>query len=133
MTILGTLNEAKPEEWDALNKLSKLCPTEDRAYEAPSIFNGKHKPETTPSRDRQVAGSHYKNSAHQPLEIVLHTEGYEAFKGACLTKVYKYLQRHKGERLEDFQKAQHILDWLVEETQNIRDEDDLYEKEKGFY
>ena len=120
-----SINQATPEEWNALQRLSG---------EAAAIEQiDSYRPKPTSNRDKQVAGQHYKNSSHQPLEIVLHTEGYEAFRGACLTKIYKYLQRHKGERLEDFQKAQHIMDWLVEETQNRADEEAAYEKDKGFY
>jgi len=106
------LNDATPEEWDSV----RLCP-----------------PAVSLSKEKQVGGDHYKNSEHQPLEIVLHTEGYEAFRGACLTKVYKYLQRHKGDRLEDYRKAQHILDWLVEETDRIDKEEREYEQSNGIY
>ena len=128
MTILGKLNEAKPYDWD---KLKGLCPDEDSKVD--SIFNGRHTARATPCRNEQVGGDHYKNSMHQPLEIVLDTEGYEAFKGACLTKVYKYLQRRKSDRLKDYKKAQHILNWLVEETQQLADEERQWEKDNGIY
>ena len=126
-TFLGRLNNATPEDWDKAtlmgvghvgfgtnrsDKFVPLCPTPEG-----TVASSMAAPEL-PSRDQQVGGSHYKDSEHQPLEIVLHTEGYEAFRGACLVKIYKYLQRKKVNRTEDYKKAQHILNWLVEESEN---------------
>lgn len=69
------------------------------------------------SKKTQVGGNHYKNMPHQPLEVVLDNLGYEAFKGACITKILKYLMRVKGDNYkEDVTKALHILKWLEEET-----------------
>lgn len=67
--------------------------------------------------DVQIGGDHYKLKKHQPLQIVLDDEGYEAFRGACLVKIYKYMSRKKENRKLDFQKAAHILNWLIEETE----------------
>ena len=103
------LNDATETEWDSLI-------LHDFNKDADSIFNGRHKPVAKSAKDTQVAGGHYLTS-HQPLYIVLDTEGYEAFRGSCLVKVYKYLQRKKGSRLEDFKKARHVLDMLIEETE----------------
>lgn len=66
--------------------------------------------------NEQVGGDHYKKMKYQPLQIVLGNFGYEAFRGACVTKILKYLMREKGSTVEDIQKAQHILLWLEEET-----------------
>ena len=65
----------------------------------------------------QIGGKHYKEMKHQPLEVVLDNLGYEAFKGACITKLLKYIMRDKGESLEDLKKALHVLHWLVEVTE----------------
>lgn len=64
----------------------------------------------------QVGGDWYKTMKHQPLEMVLDDEGYEAFRGACYAKIYKYMKRDKANRLIDLKKASHILNWLIEET-----------------
>ena len=127
-TVLGRLNDAEPEEWDSLI-------LHDFNKDADSIFNGRHKPvaksaadykpqlkswgidcPVKTAKDTQEGGSHYLTS-HQPLYIVLDTEGYEAFRGSCLVKVYKYLQRKKESRLKDYKKARHVLDMLIEETE----------------
>lgn len=92
------LNDVSVEEWNLSSKAA--------------IAGG-----SAASKDIQVGGDHYKTMKHQPLEIVLDTEGYEAFRGACLCKVYKYIGRKKESRLEDYRKAQHILNWLVEEEE----------------
>ena len=127
MSILGKLNEATTSDWDNLTKPFKpLCP--------PSITASVKDVQYPPSAMKtQVGGSHYKNSPHQPLEIVLDTEGYEAFRGACLVKVYKYLQRKKNNRLEDYRKAQHVLMMLIEEEENIEQVEREYEKANGIY
>ena len=99
---------------DIEQEITKAKTARESMYE--HIYDNKK--QVGKSSTKQVGGSHYKDSPHQPLEIVLETEGYEAFKGACLTKIYKYLQRKKDYRLEDFKKAQHVLGWLIEETEN---------------
>ena len=108
-TILGRLNAATAEDWDNANKVTGLCPPQEAKPHPDS------KQEIHPSMT-QVGGEHYLHD-HQPLQMVLDMEGYEAFRGACLTKVYKYLGRKKTSRTEDYRKAQHVLDWLVREEE----------------
>jgi len=136
------INATTPEEWD------KSASYEERAKEfkdVPVITNEEAKAsidkvalrrkqykdgipafkvkakdtQVTSAKDIQIGGAHYLNK-HQPLYIVLELEGYIAFMGACMAKMYKYLQRKKeGEhRLEAFKKARHVLDMLIEETEN---------------
>jgi len=69
------------------------------------------------ARDIQIGGDHYKNSKHQPYEVLLERHGYECFRGACLKDIDKYLARYKDNQLEDYKKAQHLLAWLIEETE----------------
>ena len=136
------LNNAKDTDWD---RVKPLCPPSehvekliDKVVLSDDVFDKFTKAcVKASSRDTQIGGDHYKNSEHQPLEIVLDTEGYEAFRGACLVKVYKYLQRKKLSRTEDYRKAQHIISWLVEVSQERDDkyeqEERDYEKDKGIY
>jgi len=72
--------------------------------------------------DKQVGGNHYVKMKHQPLQQVLDDMGIEYFRGACVCKLLKYIKRDKGNTLENYKKAQHVLNWLVEE------EEKLYEK-----
>ena len=67
--------------------------------------------------DKQVGGDHYKGTKHQPLQVCLDRHGYQAFRGACLCKIDKYLARSKDDRLEDYRKAQHVLNLLIEVTE----------------
>ena len=43
--------------------------------------------------------------------------GYEAFKGACYTKINKYMIRKKDNEVEQLKKARHVLDMWIEEAQ----------------
>ena len=67
---------------------------------------------------KQVGGSHYKDSKHQPLEQVLDDMGYEAFQGACVCKLLKYIKRDKPgvSKIQDYEKASHVLTMLIEAT-----------------
>lgn len=67
--------------------------------------------------DNQIAGSHYKMMAIQPLELTLLNLGYEAFKGACYTKINKYCLRKKDDEVEQLKKAQHVLSMWIEEAE----------------
>jgi hypothetical protein len=62
------------------------------------------------SRDRQVAGSHYRLSAMQPWDII-DAWGLNFWQG----NIIKYVLRapYKG-GVEDFEKAKHYLEFLIE-------------------
>lgn len=58
----------------------------------------------------QVAGSHYKEMAIQPVEFI-HKNGIGYMEG----NVIKYLVRWRSKNgLEDLKKARHYLDLLIE-------------------
>ena len=67
---------------------------------------------------QQIGGDHYSKSKHQPLEQVLDDMGYVAFQGACVCKLLKYIKRDKAgvDKLQDYEKAQHVLSMLIEVT-----------------
>lgn len=66
----------------------------------------------------QVGGSHYTDLKIQPLYRTLVNKGYEAFSGACYTKIDKYTTRTKDSELEQLKKARHVLDlWIYEAEQ----------------
>lgn len=66
----------------------------------------------------QVGGDHYLRMKFQPLEITLGNLGYEAFRGACVTKILKYIMRDKeGDDYKgQLEKAAHVLSVLISET-----------------
>ena len=71
----------------------------------------------TLARHAQVGGDHYsKMGDFAPLNVCLQRHGFEAFRGACLVKIDKYLSRDKVDMIEDYGKAQHVLAYLKEET-----------------
>jgi hypothetical protein len=59
--------------------------------------------------EKQVGGSHYKDYAIQPWDII-DCYGLDFYEG----NVLKYLLRTKGARVEDLQKAKHYLDKIIE-------------------
>ena len=71
----------------------------------------------------QVGGSHYTDKAIQPLQRTLLNKGYEAFSGACYTKIDKYTTRVKDNEVEQLKKARHVLDlWIYEAEQHSKGE-----------
>lgn len=62
--------------------------------------------------DTQIAGTHYKDMAIQPVEFAL-ANGLDFFQ----KDVIKYVTRRKGDkakRLEDLNKAKHYLEMYIE-------------------
>ena len=60
--------------------------------------------------DTQVAGSHYKTMAIQPVEFITRNK-----IPYCEANVIKYVCRYRNKNgLQDLHKAQHYLDMLIE-------------------
>jgi hypothetical protein len=60
--------------------------------------------------DVQVAGSHYKNKAIQPVEYI-HANGLNYCEGA----IVKYITRWRDKNgFEDLEKIKHYVDLLIE-------------------
>ena len=70
----------------------------------------------------QVGGSHYTEKAMQPLQLTLVNKGYNAFSGACYTKINKYTTRAKDNEVEQLKKARHVLDLWIYEAEKQADE-----------
>jgi hypothetical protein len=67
------------------------------------------------ANDRQVAGDHYKNMRIQPWDVIDsldHAQAIGFYRGNAL----KYIMRagEKGPAREDYEKARHYLDKLLE-------------------
>lgn len=58
---------------------------------------------------KQVSGNHYKVLAIQPWEII-EKNNLNFWEGNIL----KYLLRHKGNRIDDLEKAKHYIEKLIE-------------------
>lgn len=63
---------------------------------------------------KQVGGDHYTRLSVQPWDAMQAWMTQHEFEGYLKGNVVKYLARDKGNRLEDYKKAQHYLDKLVE-------------------
>ena len=58
---------------------------------------------------KQVGGDHYLKMKIQPLEFAM-SNGLDA----CQTKIIKYICRDKSSKLEDLEKARHVLDYYID-------------------
>ena len=66
-------------------------------------------------RNHQVGGTHYTRTALQPWDVMEDWMTSEQFKGFLRGNVIKYVYRagSKGIEVEDFKKAQHYLQKLI--------------------
>lgn len=62
----------------------------------------------------QVGGDHYTKLKVQPWAAMESWMSPDEFKGFLRGNVIKYMGRNKDNQLEDWQKAQHYLDKLIE-------------------
>jgi|SRR5690554_4741802 hypothetical protein len=69
-----------------------------------------YRPEPASARDRQVAGSHYREATIQPYEYAM-ANGF----GYCESLALRYLTRHRRKNgAEDLRKAVHCIELLIE-------------------
>ena len=66
-------------------------------------------PDGSNPQKTQIGGNHYTDMAIQPLTFAMANK-----LDACQTKIVKYTCRKKGNRLEDLEKARHVLDWYID-------------------
>jgi len=62
---------------------------------------------------KQVGGDHYIKMKIQPLEFCMAND-----LDACQTKIIKYICRDKSSKLEDLEKARHVLDYYIDWVKN---------------
>lgn len=63
--------------------------------------------------------AHYANKQIEVIDYIRDTLTPEQFTGYCLGNVIKYISRYRKKNgVEDLQKAQVYLDWLVEAEQS---------------
>jgi len=58
---------------------------------------------------KQVGGDHYLKMKIQPLEFCMANK-----LDACQTKIIKYICRDKSSKLEDLEKARHVIDYYID-------------------
>lgn len=71
-------------------------------------------------KDKQVGGDHYLKLGIQPWDAMESWMTREEFVGFLRGNAIKYVARsgHKGNTLEDYQKARHYLDKLIQLLQD---------------
>ena len=62
-----------------------------------------------PAKETQVGGDHYLKMKIQPLEFCMANK-----LDACQTKIIKYICRDKSSKLEDLEKARHVIDYYID-------------------
>ena len=94
------------------------------------IGDANNQGEIVTSRTRPVPASdpvnsppHYMIGSFEVIDIIrelLHNSDMSPFAGACAGNVLKYIFRYpfKGKRIEDLNKAQKYLTWLIEEEED---------------
>lgn len=70
-----------------------------------------------PAAASQVGGDHYTRLPVQPWSAMEAWMSPEEFRGYLRGCAIKYLARDKGKRVEDYKKARHYLDKLIEEME----------------
>lgn len=113
-----SLDDCSPEEWDAASTAAVAeFSKEEQLQECEPSFTS-DEPEddllyvTEPKAlEKQVAGSHYKNMAIQPIEFSMKNN-----LNACQHSAIKYICRYKDKGgLEDLAKAKHFIEMLEED------------------
>ena len=103
---MASINDAKPEEWDALTDKERYY--DNRAYpkEVPYAPDPVNQPE------------HYRVGEVEAIDYIAQQLGM-GVKDYLLGNVHKYLHRHrfKGNALEDLKKTQWYLSRLIMEEE----------------
>ena len=70
------------------------------------------------ANDRQVGGDHYKNRQLQPWDVVdtffSHAEAIGFYRGSALKYLLRAGTKHANPAIQDYQKAEHYLQKLIE-------------------
>jgi FtsZ-binding cell division protein ZapB len=87
---------------------------------------------TIAASNRQVGGDHYRAMGTQPWDVV-EDWSLEQQIGAFRKDALKYIMRagDKGDILEDFEKAYHVLEKLIEVITLARTEEEILQERKG--
>ena len=123
MVDTAGINEATAEQWNSLNKMSKLCPTQ------PIPKPSTNPPPMPKATDVQVGGDHYSKHNIQPIDYIIANE-----MNFCEGNVIKYITRYKdkGGR-KDLEKAKHYIDLLIDDINAYELSERKYEEAMGIY
>lgn len=100
MTTRLSIDDATPEEWDALRRSP--------------IPGGITFVDAEPTAlERQVAGQHYKNKAIQPVEYI-HANRLNFLEGCIVKRITRWRDKPAESRFQDLEKIKHEVDLLIE-------------------
>lgn len=109
------------EEFEALFKRKEAMPDKDysRWYADPvedAKFREELGVENTPPEAYQIAGTHYVDMKTQPWDVIDSVFDHAQAKGFYRGNALKYIMRagSKGPAKEDYQKALHYLEKLID-------------------
>jgi hypothetical protein len=71
------------------------------------------------SFDTQVGGAHYNTMGIQPVEFLKANLSHVEYMAVLKGNVLKYTFREKGNDLEDYRKARHYIDMMIEEEEEF--------------
>jgi hypothetical protein len=110
-----SINEATPEQWDALRKEH---PAVVKKYQEYFMEEPEKEPPGTPQVDNVNRPSHYNYGKIECIEAIQESMTPEAFKGYLKGNTLKYLWRYerKGKSIEDLKKAEWYLRKLISEN-----------------
>jgi hypothetical protein len=78
---------------------------------------------STSALDTQIAGTHYKGKAIQPVEYIS-ANNLNFLEGCIVKRITRWRDKPTGERFQDLMKIKHEIDLLMEmENKYARKED----------
>lgn len=71
---------------------------------------------------RQEGGDHYKSMGIQPVEFLKANLSHREYTAFLKGNIQKYVFREKGKNLEDYRKARHYIDMLIQAEEEVQRE-----------
>jgi hypothetical protein len=145
MTILGKLNEARPDEWD---KVQGMCPDEDSTKwqvaneiykshttgewceEVDSIFNGRHKPVAS---DGSSTDYYKLPEGATDIQDLIEHQGMDFAQGNVFKAAWRVGTKEGISDLYDWKKIRWFSDRKIKELEQWEQEECDYVQNKGIY
>lgn len=94
--------------------ITRTCLAQEFEEMEREILEREHFEKNAGAAAYQVGGGHYIKLDVQPWEAMEAWMSKEEFQGFLRGNAIKYLARDKGNRLEDWRKAKHYIEKLIE-------------------
>ena len=101
-TEINKLNDKLKNISESMNDIVRLVLSEGESDSASTNDNVNHP-------------SHYETGNFECIDVMIETQGKEAFMDFCICNVFKYIYRHNSKNgIEDIKKAKWYLDKYIE-------------------